>query len=155
MKKVCLLLILVLLLGCFAGCQAAPVEGTALTDSQKNEIEAAWRNAHTGDFPGWYDRDSHYTHGLVYCGTDNGYHILLLSPENYLNWEDSKTFAGKTFQMPHSFSMYAFKYGEFTDLYDAYNNGHVSDEGIAQAFEMYMEYFRSAYPQLLSYYGYE
>ena len=155
MKRVCWLLILVILLGCFAGCHQQPVEGSALSNSQKSEIKNAWKNAHEGDFPGWYDRNGPYTHGLVYLGTDNGYHMLLLSPMNVLDAVSNINIAGKNFKMPHSFSMYAFKNGEFTNLSSAYRKGYVSDEGIANAFERYKEYVCSAYPKIADILGYK
>ena len=155
MRKIALLLAVILLLGCLAGCHQQPAAGAALTHAQKSEIENAWKESHSGKFPGWYDWEDKTADGFVFLATDNGYHILLLNPKNTNNMEARRNIAGKIFRMPHSFSMYAYKNGEFTNLSAAYGSGYVSDEGIAAAFEVYKEFVCTAFPNLASAYGYK
>ncbi|MBO5323555.1 MAG: hypothetical protein J6A88_05595 [Oscillospiraceae bacterium] len=155
MKKVCWFLILVLLLGCFAGCHQQPAAGAALTHAQKSEIEDAWKKAHSGKFPGWYNKESGDAGGFVCYGTDNGYTILMKNPNGGFDMLTSNDVAGYTFKMPHPFSMYAYKGGEFHDLNDAYRKGFISQDAIAAAFQAHKEYVCSAYPELATIWDYD
>ena len=151
MRKICWFLALVLLFGCFVGCQ----NSQELSLSQKNEIEKAWGKASIGGFPGWYDKDKNDPSGVICYGMDNGYVILMVNPIMDYCVLGKERIAGYKFAMPNRFYMYAYKNGEFYDLHSAYYEGYVSKEGIARAFEAHKEYICREFPGIAKIEGYD
>ncbi|MBE6959909.1 MAG: hypothetical protein E7448_04215 [Ruminococcaceae bacterium] len=130
MKNVCLFLIVVLLLGCFAGCQEAQ-EGTkgpiqnedgTLADWMKREIERNGRDVT------WYEDGS--PSGYRYYGTENGYVFLFIAGGGQMT--TTKVIGNCRFTYPIDFYLTAYKDGEFYWLEDLYNEGILSDECIAR-----------------------
>ena len=153
MKKVCWLLILVLLLGCFAGCDTDKEEnhteptkneeyGEALTQSQKNDIIFAW--SPTGDdmaFWGWMDDGT----GLGrYYGTESGYAIVFIPTA--LPIETNIVIGEYAFSHPSGFALMAYRQGSFTKLNDIYEQGLISDDTIRAAWEKHNEIEEQLFP---------
>ena len=146
MKKICWLLILVLLIGCFAGCQSTqsqePSEpaqpqdvlienpdGT-LSDQMKEEIREAYAKK-LGTPPGWYDEGEKY--GLRYYGTYNDYTIIF--EKFWLECESRLELANYEIKYSSSFRLWAYQDGEFYDIEDVYNQGLITDEDVKSIYE--------------------
>ena len=126
MKKICYLLILVLLLGCFSGCHTAPGatapienEDGTLSNWMKEEIVQAYKKQYGVEFP-WIDYSARY------YGNEKGYIFFLLFTglymPNYVN-------VGKyTFRsVAGAFNLFAYKDGMFYKVEDLYNEGVLDD----------------------------
>ncbi|MBO5324221.1 MAG: hypothetical protein J6A88_09040 [Oscillospiraceae bacterium] len=142
MKKVCLFLVFVLLLGCFAGCHPAPVESTersienedgTLSDWMKEEIEAAYKNL---GFQYSWTEDSPKT--LRYYGTDNGY--VIFYQRLSLTSVGEIVIADKTFISNNRFLLLAYKDGELLQLKDVFEQGLISTEAITNTWNKHQEY---------------
>ena len=73
-----------------------------------------------------------------YYGTDNGYHIVLLRLAGpHESNTHKKKIAGSVFWMGGSLQLMAYRNGEFTELWLAYDYGWVSKEAIAKAAEIH------------------
>ena len=146
MKKVCLFLIVVLLLGCFAGCQEAPVEtrsienpdGT-LSDWMKDKVaqdfERYYRDIYGQDaksysFIKWWE-DGHLD-GERYYGIYKDRLVFYLyngvtQEGNYFYYVGSWCFVDKN---GNWFALWAYKNGEFNPVKDLYDQGIFDDSTI-------------------------
>ena len=145
MQKVCWFLIVVLLLGCFAGCQAAPVEGAersienedgTLSDWMKEEIKEAWERKYglgSAYYPGWWSPEHPEYTARMYLGTYNGYVMFSTGTgcEAIMNWK----IAGYEFTFSQLLDFYAYKDDEFYMLRDLYDQGLLDEEAIRIAYE--------------------
>ena len=128
MKKVCLFLVVVLLLGCFVGCHhlteesKGPIqnEDGTLADWMKKEIEKNGRDIT------WYEDG--YSSGFRYYGTENGYVFLFCPGGGQMT--TTKVIGKYKFTYPIEFGLSAYKNGEFYRVEDLYNEGILSDECI-------------------------
>ena len=151
MKKICLFLALILLLGCFAGCQSAK----ELSSSQKNAIADSWnRQTNMGSFPGWYDQENGHPYGLAYYGTANGYSILMYNTGTSMG-EHVISIEEYDFKLVEIFRLYAYKNGNFTALEDAYKEGRISKTAIASTFKAHKEFVCATNPQMAELWGYK
>ena len=131
MRKVCLFLVVVLLLGSFAGCQAAlegakgPIqnEDGTLADWMKKEIEDHAKKE--GTTITWYEDTGS---GFRYYGTENGYVFLFCPGGGQMT--TTKVIGKYKFTYPIEFGLSAYKNGEFYRVEDLYNEGILSDECI-------------------------
>ena len=147
MKKVCWLLILVLLLGCFAGCQTAPVEGAersienedgTLSDWMKEEIKEAWERKYglgSAYYPGWWSPEHPEYTARMYLGTYNGYVMYCsnIGAEMMMR----KEIAGYEFVFSSIHKLSAYKDGEFYALEELFDQGLLDEEAIRIAHEHY------------------
>ena len=132
MKKVCWFLIVVLLLGCFAGCHQQPeVYGESLTSRQRADIEKAYTKQFNGArIDGGGD--------WRYYGTENGYAFIFV--KGVLTTYYTIEIGPKLFRSGSSFELFAYKDGTFMKLKDAYEQGLVSLEAIESARIIHREY---------------
>ena len=140
MKKVCWFLIVVLLLGCFAGCHQQPVEGAersienedgTLSDWMKEEIESFYQ-AHGKSCK--FDAPSN----IRYYGTDNGY-VLIFEITGHDSFGEVVV-ANKIFTAPQDFIIRVYKNGAFIKIEDAYDEGLISKAAIDRAWEIHQTY---------------
>ena len=127
MRKVCLILAVVLLLGCLAGCQGTkgPIqnEDGTLADWMKKEIEYNAKKIGTNII--WHEDTGS---GVRYYGTENGYVFLFFPGGAQMSWT---TIIGNCkFTYPIEFFLSAYKDGEFYSVEDLYKEGILSDECI-------------------------
>ena len=149
MRKVCWFLIVVLLLGCFAGCHQEPVEGPersienedgTLSDWMKEEIESAFYkksgpNAYFGEW--WDPEDPLDILPTMYYGTYNGY--VMFGNDVGLPMTMEKVIAGYTFSFANQHKFHAYKDGEFYDLEELLEQGLIDEEAIRIAHEHYTQ----------------
>ena len=154
MKKVCWLLILVLVIGCFVGCQDAP-PAQMLSLQTKKAIENAWDTKTMGPFPGWYDKEGNHPYGLVYYCTISGYTILMRETGTSFGPYSEIRIANYEFKSGDIFHLCAYKNGEFMQLEDAYNKGLISQEDILVIFEAHKAYVCEAFSELAKNWGYD
>ena len=144
MRKLSWFLIIVILLGCFAGCQAAPEEGAerpienedgTLADWMVDEIE---RFYHTYDKPfKFYDTNGKKPE-IRYYGTENGYVLVF----EYTGQDSlgEVYVAEKYFFSASDFIIRAYKSGKFIYIKEAYEQGLISKAAIDKAWEIHQEY---------------
>ena len=142
MKKVCWLLIFVLVLGCFAGCQRKPeVYGETLTKRQKAKIEEALYEEH--QFPiNWLDDKD--TGNVRYYGGYNGYAVLYVSSGAF-EMPGLIVIGNRRFESRVLFYLLMYKDGMFIHLKDAYEQGIVGDDVIISVREKHLEAERLRY----------
>ena len=151
MKKICWLLILVLLISCLSACQSSQLEqpySDRLTESQKEEIESAWWQAMGGEWV-WYDEERD---GGRYYGSENGY-IFLFKGSVFTAKEHLKI-ADYDFIFGNLFNIYAYKDGTFHKLQDVYRNGDVTESAIRAVWEAHKNHLLENFPTIYDiYYG--
>ena len=99
--------------------------------SQKTEIaiaEYAFKNQYGG------------VRTFRFCGRENGYLIFFVQLRGASHIHTTKEIAGSSFESPYTFSMYAYKDDVFTELEQAYSEGLISKEAIAEAAKSHAEY---------------
>ena len=145
MKKVCWFLIVVLLLGCFAGCHQEPVEGAehsienedgTLSDWMKEEINESWDRKYGKSldaFPGWWSTERPEYTARMYLGTYNGY--VMFSTNTGAEALMKKAIAGYVFKFSSLLDFHAYKDGEFYDLWDLLEQGLINEEAVRIAHE--------------------
>lgn len=128
MKKICLLLIITLLLGCLTACQSTGAQGYGdkLTQDQKEEIDCAWAKLGYFGYGDWYDDG--FAWGPRYYGTENGYAFIFV-PAN-LTIEGRCVIGKYTFRSGQSFNLYGYKDGVFHLVSDLYTDGVISDAAL-------------------------
>ena len=150
MKKVCWLLILVLVIGCFVGCQQAPAaqrpienEDGTLADWMKEEIEEAYKKKcfdehgiENATFNWWSPKNPTGMEAMYY-GTYDGYVMYCknLAATEY----DVQEILGFKFIFPSHHALRAYKDGEFFSLYELTDQGLLGEEAIRIAYEHYTE----------------
>ena len=141
MIKVCWLLILVLLLGYFVGCQQAPGskgpienEDGTLADWMKEEIEQHWGKTL------WYEQN--HTYGVRYYGTEDGY-VFLFSHAN-AQWAVTKIIGEYEFTHSSDFNLFAYKDGTFHKIEDLYKEDVLSKECIKNIYSAHCAYEMAA-----------
>ena len=146
MKKLCWLLILVLLLSCFAGCQATPAasrpienEDGTLADWMKEEIANAYqiepRNLH------WWDpQNPGKVYNIRYLGSYDGYVMFHKDAPYDAVWEG--TIAGYDFAFPTKAGITVYKDGEFYQLDKMFEQGLIDKEAVRIAYECDAEFVR-------------
>ena len=149
MKKVCWFLIIVLLLGCFAGCQAAPGEGAersienadgTLADWMKEEIEATYARTYEAVISSWWDQEDPLDHygKMYYYGTYDGYVMYCI--EGTYDGLKKITIAGYEFVFTTGLPyIMVYKGGKTYKLRDFFEQGLIDDEAIRIAHEHYTE----------------
>ena len=139
LRLVCL--IVVLLLGCFAGCQAAPEEGAersienadgTLADWMKWEIEQTYKKQFNGAEGIEHGKD------MRYYGNENGYILLYSSGVHDVFYRVQ--IGPKFFRSNRSFTLFAYKDGFLYDLKDVYEDGLISLEAVEKALKIHREY---------------
>ena len=144
MKKLSWFLIIVLLLGCFAGCQAAPEEGAERSIENADGTLADWMVEEIEKL--YHDHDLHVkfydTNGkepdIRYYGTENGYVLVFEKTGHCTTWEE--IVADKRFTAPWGFWIRAYKNGQFIRIQEAYEQGLISKAAIDKAWEIHQEY---------------
>ena len=138
MKKVCWFLIIVLLLGCFAGCQQArgPIENAdgTLSDWMKREIESYGRTI-SWDIC-WYEENS--WSGVRYYGTENGY--VFLFNHGISSMAKTRVIGEYSFYCPMDFHLLAYKDNALYNVEDLYKDGILSDECIKKIYSAHCAY---------------
>ena len=136
MKKICLLLIITLLLGCLAGCPSAGTSNNdQLTKSMKEEIDQAWENGNRMPYGEWYDDG--FPYGPRYYGTENGYIFMFIYGMTAVQ---GRCTVGKyTFRSGQSFNLYGYKDGVFHLVSDLYNQGLISDAAVKAMWDKHQE----------------
>lgn len=141
MKKICYLLILILLLSCFAGCQNiqapgpqdTPIENPdgTLSDQMKEEM-LQWYTSIGGKAEDFFWADDHNGVGMRYYGTENGYVLFcpIGEPEGQDRWV---TIAGYTFSGSFDFRLLAYKDGEIFSMPELYAQRIISADAIKAA----------------------
>ena len=146
MKKLCWLLILVLVIGCFVGCQQAPAaqrsienEDGTLADWMKEERAAAYSRMYEGklEMRWWWDAETPLNQGLMYYGTYNGY--VMYCSESGMMAYTTKEIAGYTFTYGNIPVFRAYKDGQFFDLEELLEQGLIDEEALRIAHEHYTE----------------
>ena len=147
MKKLCWLLILVLVLGCFTGCSREPAvpdqpteprpienpDGT-LADWMKEEILAEWIISGKQSFGGWMEDGT----GIArYYGTYAGYSVIFV--KTIVPWSPDITIGEYIFSHTSGFDLYAYKDKTFYKLEEIYEEGFISDAAIQLAWERHIE----------------
>jgi hypothetical protein len=153
MKKIALLLAVILLLGCFAGCDTGteneahgtqPTKneqyGETLTQGQKDDILDAWRDNGWASFGGWMGEGGTGR----YYGTESGYAILYIP--NALQIASSITIGEYTFSHPAGFNLFAYRDKTFYTLVEIYEQGLISDDTIRAAWEKHNEIEAQLFP---------
>ena len=142
MKKICWFLTLVLLLGCFAGCQEAPAaqrsienEDGTLSDWMKEETEAAYQKQF-GVRLGWPEDPA--DDDVRYYGTENGYVFIFV--RGVFQNVGRVEIAGRTFTYDKHFHLYAYRDGKFIALKDAFEQGLVSESAVDNARKIHLDY---------------
>ena len=132
MRKIALLLAVILLLGCFAGCHQQPVAySETLTSRQRADIEKAYEKQFNGArIDGGGD--------WRYYGTENGYAFIFV--KGVLTTYYTIEIGPKLFRSGSSFELFAYKDGTFIKLKDAYDQGLVSLDAIEDARLIHREY---------------
>ena len=142
MKKLCWLLIFVLVLGCFAGCQRAPeashsienADGT-LSDWMKEEIADALQiEPHNLC---WWNPEKLVNDNIMYLGTYDGY--VMFHRQNHRESLWTGTIAGYDFAFSTDSGITAYKDGELYDLADLYKQGAIDKEAVRIAYERVTE----------------
>ena len=154
MKKLCWLLILVLLLSCFAGCQATPAasrsienaDGT-LSDWMKEEIDKAYYQKLVEEYGHenvsgevifkWWNPQKPNIDGVMYYGTFDGY--IMYCVDLGMDALGRKEIAGYEFLYPSIHELYAYKDGKFYELQELVDQGLLGKEAIAVAHNRYTE----------------
>ena len=141
MKKLSWFLIIVLLLGCLAGCQAAPEEGAersienadgTLSDWMKVEIGQAYEKQFNGAEGIEHSKD------MRYYGNENGY--ILLYSRGALPSVHRVQIGSKSFKSGYSFTLFAYKDGVLYDLKDVYEDGLISLEAVENALKIHQDH---------------
>ena len=78
------------------------------------------------------------------CGRENGYRILFVQLRGASHKPSAQEIAGSLFESPYAFSMYVCKDDVFTELAQAYSDGLISKEAIAEAAKNHAEYIKTA-----------
>ena len=134
MKKWIALLLACLLL--LTGCN----KEDGVSDSLREEIQRAYRKEFnpppTFEFK---NEDDDTIAGMQYYGTYNGYVVLF--DEGPLCVMSSEKIGNETFKWGSNFSLYAYKDGQFHELSDVYDEGHINDGQIAQIAQVHKDYF--------------
>ena len=138
MKKVCWFLIVVLLLGCFAGCQQlnpgakGPIqnEDGTLSDWMKEEIAQRWTDVI------WYEENPMV--GTRYYGTENGY--VFLFSYGIACSEKTLVIGEYRFYCASDFDLFAYKDGKFSYVKDLYADGVLSDACIEKIYNIHNRY---------------
>ena len=142
MKKICWLLILVLLISCLSACQSFQQEqqySDRLTESQKEEIERTFSKMHGGEQICW-DEDQRGS-GVRYYGEENGYVFLF----QYNNFEEIKRtytqiIAGYAFISDQRFILYGYKDGGLCLLKELYLQELISEQTIERLSKIHSNY---------------
>lgn len=148
MKKICWLLILVLLLSCFASCQNiqapepsepaqtqdTPIENPdgTLSDRMKKEMQQ-WYVFGGGWARDFYWADDHNGAGKRYYGTENGY--VIYCNRGALPFVCTIEIGEYEFSHSREFWLLAYKDGEVFELKELYEQGLISDDAIKTAWE--------------------
>ena len=148
MRKICWFLIMVLLLGCFAGCQEAPAaqrsienEDGTLSDWMKEEIEGVFYkesgpHAYWGT---WWNPNQPLDGDVFYYGTYNGY--VMYHRPSPLDGVKEYTIAGYEFSFPTYVGISAYKDGEFYELDKLYEKKLVDKEDVRVVYERYCQVY--------------
>ena len=78
------------------------------------------------------------------CGRENGYRIIFVQLRGASHKPSTQEIAGSSFESPYVFSMYVYKDDAFTELAQAYSDGLISKEAIAEAAKNHAEYIKTA-----------
>ena len=142
MKKTCLLLIAVLLLGCLAACQSTGTQayGDELTQSQKAEIESHFQKQFGQEWGPWED-DGRSANNRYY-GSDSGYAILFHGGNEFLGTDYQQVIGDCKFIMPSGqlFVLFAYKNGQFHLLNDVFEDGGISEDALRIALQKHTDY---------------
>ena len=90
-------------------------------DRERRQIQEAFRNLY-GKF-----------RSFRFYGEENGCYIIFAQVKSRPQVLTVKQIAGSEFRYPEEFSLYAYIADEFIDLEEAYNQGLVSKEAVAEA----------------------
>lgn len=140
MRSIVFLLVILSLLLC--SCGSSSVE---LSDSKRQEIEAAW-NEEFGSGPGmWFDPENIETGYAAprYYGNYEGYDIIFEKTD--LAVISTEAIAGETFEGRSSFILWAYSNGEFIFLKDAYEEGLISANSIKKIAKIHSQYQKDIY----------
>jgi len=131
-KKISLFLALVLVIGALSACAGSSPK---LSDERKEVIDSVWLAQHANKKWNWYDG---YRGLCCYYGTYQGYDILLHQQSGVTSIDGgSEEIAGYLFSSIDPFDLLGYRNGIFYDVSDLYNDGKLSKESIAAAFEVH------------------
>ena len=153
MKKICWFLIIVLLIGYFAGCQNTqppepskptqpqdvPTENPdgTLSDEMKEEM-LLWYINRGGRAQDFFWAEDNEGYGKLYCGTENGY--VIYCSRGGMAVPVTIEIGEYKFSHSSEFHLRAYKDGEVFELKDLYEQGLISDDAIKAAWERHNAY---------------
>lgn len=136
MKRwISLALCIVVCFGLFCGCGKQEETKGEYSQTLSDELRAEITSHYGGE--GKSD-DADTVAGYEYCGTYNGYVILLSFGQ--MTVPTSVEIDGRAFSWPHSMKIWAYKDGKETDLETIYENGVISGADLDQIHENYCKF---------------
>ena len=158
-KAISIMMVLILLLGAFAGCGNAmysdsettpianvgadpesdpdPDSDSELDNEEKAKLEEDWFKL-KGEPLEWWDFENGQYEGARYYGTFNGYIIFFVEHPSIGATIDADRGVGDfIFYHSGNFQIYAYKSGEFYTLEEAYRNGLLSDNQIEKIYNIH------------------
>ena len=130
-KKLSLFLVFVLVIGALSACSGSTPQ---LSEEKRAVIDAVRLATHANKKWEWYNG---YRGSCCYYGTYQGYDILFYQSSLGSAVMDSKEIAGFLFSSGSPFHLLGYRDGTFNDVSDLYNDGKLSKESIAAAFEVH------------------
>ena len=116
-----------------------------LSMDKVREIETAWQVTKGYALGPWYYEGNLY--GVRYYGTFSGYDILFDSVSSFVfDAYTFETIGNEEFYHVTSFLLLTYRNGEFLSLQDAYKQGLISAENIAQLAQIHRKMEETIYP---------
>ena len=160
-KAISVIMVLILLLGAFAGCGdamygdknttpsvnagASPGDSEA-TSKIKEAIDDAWMKNRNEELI-WYDIDRDGLYGARYYGTFNGFDIIFKGSLSITTADGCIYVANYDFRHPVTFQIFAYKNGEFTGLKEAYEKSWLTESQIKEIYDIHWyEYQKKLFP---------
>ena len=143
-KSISLIMVLILLLGIFAGC--GDQDSQTFSEDKKEKLEEDWFKIE-GKPIEWWDYENGQYQGARYYGTFNGY-VVFFTEVGGLTADEGVRFVGDfEFHHPDHFEIYAYKNGEFYSLADVHKDGLLTDEQIEEIFNIHWhKYQKQIFP---------
>lgn len=141
-KFIALILVALLSVSLLAACSPSFPE---LSDSKAQEISDKLQSEYPQGLVAWSEPKKDDRGTLRYYGTYEGYDILFYCGSGMLAAISGKTIGKSSFSHPQSFSLLAYKDGEFRSLEEIYDEGLISDESVAKAADTHREYSKIVY----------
>lgn len=110
-----------------------------MSPQRMTEIERAWQNLYGTWFGVWWEDGVYQSmDGIRYYGTCNGYDILYRP--TYVQRLTDISFGDISFAHPATFSLLAYREGQFYSLRDLYQHGMVTRSQLQEISQMHLVY---------------